>query len=1031
MKTLISSVAFCLLAVVTHAQTLVAGEIAFIGYNSDGTDDFTFIALTDIPAGEVIYFTEEGWNSNTGAWMGTTEGHYTWTAPGGGTACGTVVHIDETSGNVLTPSSGTMSGILSGSGWSLFGGDQVLAYYSASGAEPAAPTFLAGVHGDGNAACFDAGTGWNGTTCPGTGTSNLPVGLTNATDCVALFPGIAESDNAKYTGTLTGTATALRASINDRTNWSVNDATAFAIAPGDYSPSVTCATVAPEIDVLGNSTSIPDGDITPIPGDDTDFGSVALGSALAPVTFTIDNSAGAADLTLTGTGPNYVTISGDPGFTISTQPTGATVTTTVDLDFAVTFTSSCANHSAIGTYSAVVSIANDDADEDPYTFTVQATVTGTDTDSDGDYDFCDTDDDNDGILDGADPDDTDFNICGDSDADGCDDCSVTNDGFGALSDSDPANDGTDSDCDGICDATDVTDGADQDRGNMLSFTGATSGDHIDMGDVAVLNFTETDDWTAETWIFHTAAQEGFIVGKYDSAAHLGWAFVVIDEGGTSVPSFRLAGGTAGDQLWAVPTGLAPLILGEWNHIAVTYDGSNASTGVVFYINGWAFAGTDAATTPATTITGAISNTASARIAATSDTRWEYKGTLDEVRIWDDVRTESEIRENIHLSLNGSCSADIIGYWKFNETTGTTALDLSGNGSDGTWAGTPTSEASECAVGLGVSTTHSAMAAGPFASPSVTAGHDLDLTFTTPPGGDIVVTNIFGQPVNGAPTGSLPENDFHYWVVNNYGAVSTGLGATAHFDYLDGEVGSVTVTDYKMHKRPSRDPGAWTENNPAALEASIAGGDNHVEFDAIDEFSQLFPSSNTASSPLQVTWIGFEAKPQGMVVQLDWVTGTEKDNEGFYVQRSLDGQEWETIGYVVGAGTRTTQTDYAFVDENPFIGENYYRLRQEDVSGAHDYSAVRIALISEDASSDITLYPNPNDGSFTVVLPGFESDQAFTFVVYDLLGSEVQRGSVQGAEGERAALNASELEAGAYLLQLRCGDKSWQSRFVVR
>ena len=42
-------------------------------------------------------------------------------------------------------------------------------------------------------------------------------------------------------------------------------------------------------------------------------------------------------------------------------------------------------------------------------------------------------------------------MCGDVDADGCDDCSVGTDGFGPLSDSDPANDGPDFDADGICD----------------------------------------------------------------------------------------------------------------------------------------------------------------------------------------------------------------------------------------------------------------------------------------------------------------------------------------------------------------------------------------------------------------------------------------------------------------------------------------------------------------------------------------------------------------------------------------------------
>jgi len=75
----------------------------------------------------------------------------------------------------------------------------------------------------------------------------------------------------------------------------------------------------------------------------------------------------------------------------------------------------------------------------------------TDTDLDSVADCNDADDDNDGIGDGTDPSPLDPDVCGDRDSDGCDDCSIGTDNFGPLSDSDPANDGPDSDGDGLCD----------------------------------------------------------------------------------------------------------------------------------------------------------------------------------------------------------------------------------------------------------------------------------------------------------------------------------------------------------------------------------------------------------------------------------------------------------------------------------------------------------------------------------------------------------------------------------------------------
>ncbi|MEQ9502079.1 MAG: hypothetical protein RIT81_34725, partial [Deltaproteobacteria bacterium] len=69
---------------------------------------------------------------------------------------------------------------------------------------------------------------------------------------------------------------------------------------------------------------------------------------------------------------------------------------------------------------------------------------GADFDADGLCDAGDPDIDNDGALNAADSDDNDANVCSDTDADTCDDCSS-----GSY---DPANDGVDTDMNGICDA---------------------------------------------------------------------------------------------------------------------------------------------------------------------------------------------------------------------------------------------------------------------------------------------------------------------------------------------------------------------------------------------------------------------------------------------------------------------------------------------------------------------------------------------------------------------------------------------------
>ena len=147
-----------------------------------------------------------------------------------------------------------------------------------------------------------------------------------------------------------------------------------------------------EINVQGNGTDIASGSTTPTVGNDTEFGTIIAGT-ISDHTFTIQNT-GDATLNLTG-GTPLVDISGDATFSILTQPIANNIVSGgSDLTFVVRF-------APIGNavnLRAVISIDNDDGDENPYIFEVQGSST-IDSDGDGIDDFTDIDDDNDGILD--------------------------------------------------------------------------------------------------------------------------------------------------------------------------------------------------------------------------------------------------------------------------------------------------------------------------------------------------------------------------------------------------------------------------------------------------------------------------------------------------------------------------------------------------------------------------------------------------------------------------------------------------------
>ncbi len=145
-----------------------------------------------------------------------------------------------------------------------------------------------------------------------------------------------------------------------------------------------------EIDIQGNTTSIPDEDATPSLTDWTDFGSTSVGTPITK-TFTIKNT-GSLNLTI-----GSISFSGTNAadFSVTTAP-GATVSSGGSTTFIITF-----NPATNGVKTANISITNNDSNENPYNFSIQATSIQAFFDSDGDgiYDNVDIDDDNDGIRD--------------------------------------------------------------------------------------------------------------------------------------------------------------------------------------------------------------------------------------------------------------------------------------------------------------------------------------------------------------------------------------------------------------------------------------------------------------------------------------------------------------------------------------------------------------------------------------------------------------------------------------------------------
>lgn len=127
-------------------------------------------------------------------------------------------------------------------------------------------------------------------------------------------------------------------------------------------------------------------------------------------------------------------------------------------------------------------------------------------------------------------------------------------------------------------------------------------------------------------------------------------------------------------------------------------------------------------------------------------------------------------------------------------------------------------------------------------------------------------------------------------------------------------------------------------------------DGDGEYDFRDQDDEI-------SLPIELLY--FEAKKRADDVLLHWVTLTEVNNDYFVVERSSDGEEFQELEIVKGAGNSTSKHSYSTVDYSPLEGISYYRLKQVDYDGKYTHSqeeSVEFLKLSK-----LTIYPNPSNG----------------------------------------------------------------------
>ena len=201
--------------------------------------------------------------------------------------------------------------------------------------------------------------------------------------------------------------------------------------------------------------------------------------------------------------------------------------------------------------------------------------------------------------------------------------------------------------------------------NALDFDG--SDDYVQISDHNTFDMSTTI--TIEAWINGSDfTSEMSILAKNNH-----WNFSIL-AGGRLAPSIYTSD-------WNQSPDSRTLSVNTWYHVAMVYDGSK----IISYINGVA--------QEVLTLDGAMpTSTDDVFMGAQSASGGYFNGIIDEVRVWNDVRTQSEIQLNMNKDLPGCGHSNLVAYYNMNQGTaggsnsGSLIYKNNGNGRTGTFNG---------------------------------------------------------------------------------------------------------------------------------------------------------------------------------------------------------------------------------------------------------------------------------------------------------------------------------------------------------
>jgi hypothetical protein len=247
----------------------------------------------------------------------------------------------------------------------------------------------------------------------------------------------------------------------------------------------------------------------------------------------------------------------------------------------------------------------------------------------------------------------------------------------------------------------------------------------------------------------------------------------------------------------------------------------------------------------------------------------------------------------------------------------------------------------------------------------------------------------------------------FWVLS----VANGFalnGSTGTIRFGGTGYGTNTLTDLDATLSASA-PGTFVAATNAITAIEVNRGGLSTDSGTFAN-SWRIGTKNSPQSPLPIELLSFDAKQNGHIVDLNWVTASEINNDYFTLESSTDAINFEPFANVDGAGNSTVVLNYNYVDNHPYSGISYYRLKQTDFNGKFEYSnIVTVDFLTNEYG--VSIYPNPTANELTIEIPG--NKELVNFEIINSIGVVVYQGNLN----QKTTVQTSSFAPGVYLIKI--------------